>query len=240
MLKPRPLMLSATLPGFTTRSVSVIVSVPAPVTNSAWPRPASTNVMLEALTGRETTSRAPTAMRPTRIRDDRFDKTHTPTAIIRKDGASGIDLGQTRADLCELFVRNDEIVFLCPLRCRPRYSSSCPFRWKSRFRVSLRAASTSSGWTTFELGWRSRRPLVVKVGFDPTAPDLHLGHTVLIRKMKHFQDLGHTGGLRRRRLHGDDRRPHRPLEDPACRSRRPKSSATPRPTRRRSSSCSTR
>ena len=32
----------------------------------------------------------------------------------------------------------------------------------------------------------------MKVGFDPTAPDLHLGHTVLIRKMKHFQDLGHT------------------------------------------------
>jgi tyrosyl-tRNA synthetase len=36
------------------------------------------------------------------------------------------------------------------------------------------------------------RRLVVKAGFDPTAPDLHLGHTVLIRKMKHFQDLGHT------------------------------------------------
>ncbi|MEO8070277.1 MAG: tyrosine--tRNA ligase [Acidobacteriota bacterium] len=35
------------------------------------------------------------------------------------------------------------------------------------------------------------RPLTVKVGFDPTAPDLHLGHTVLIRKMRHFQDLGH-------------------------------------------------
>ncbi len=35
------------------------------------------------------------------------------------------------------------------------------------------------------------RPLIVKVGFDPTAPDLHLGHTVLIRKMKHFQELGH-------------------------------------------------
>lgn len=34
-------------------------------------------------------------------------------------------------------------------------------------------------------------PLTVKVGFDPTAPDLHLGHTVLLRKMKHFQDLGH-------------------------------------------------
>jgi tyrosyl-tRNA synthetase len=38
----------------------------------------------------------------------------------------------------------------------------------------------------------SGKPLIVKVGFDPTAPDLHLGHTVLIRKMKHFQDLGHT------------------------------------------------
>jgi tyrosyl-tRNA synthetase len=36
------------------------------------------------------------------------------------------------------------------------------------------------------------RPLRVKVGFDPTAPDLHLGHAVLLRKMKHFQDLGHT------------------------------------------------
>jgi len=35
------------------------------------------------------------------------------------------------------------------------------------------------------------RPLVVKAGFDPTAPDLHLGHTVLIHKMKQFQDLGH-------------------------------------------------
>jgi len=34
-------------------------------------------------------------------------------------------------------------------------------------------------------------PLKVKTGFDPTAPDLHLGHTVLIQKMKHFQDLGH-------------------------------------------------
>ncbi len=39
---------------------------------------------------------------------------------------------------------------------------------------------------------REGRPLRVKAGFDPTAPDLHLGHTVLIRKMRHFQDLGHT------------------------------------------------
>lgn len=35
------------------------------------------------------------------------------------------------------------------------------------------------------------KPLVVKAGFDPTAPDLHLGHTVLLRKMRHFQELGH-------------------------------------------------
>jgi tyrosyl-tRNA synthetase len=34
-------------------------------------------------------------------------------------------------------------------------------------------------------------PLKIKAGFDPTAPDLHLGHTVLLQKLKHFQDLGH-------------------------------------------------
>jgi len=39
---------------------------------------------------------------------------------------------------------------------------------------------------------KENRPLRVKTGFDPTAPDLHLGHTVLLRKMKHFQDMGHT------------------------------------------------
>ena len=39
---------------------------------------------------------------------------------------------------------------------------------------------------------KSGKPLRVKAGFDPTAPDLHVGHTVLIRKLKHFQDLGHT------------------------------------------------
>jgi tyrosyl-tRNA synthetase len=38
---------------------------------------------------------------------------------------------------------------------------------------------------------KEQRPLRVKAGFDPTAPDLHLGHTVLIHKLKHFQDLGH-------------------------------------------------
>ena len=38
---------------------------------------------------------------------------------------------------------------------------------------------------------KTGRSLRVKAGFDPTAPDLHLGHTVLINKLRHFQDLGH-------------------------------------------------
>jgi tyrosyl-tRNA synthetase len=42
------------------------------------------------------------------------------------------------------------------------------------------------------LAAKENRPLRVKAGFDPTSADLHLGHTVLLRKMKHFQDLGHT------------------------------------------------
>ena len=43
-----------------------------------------------------------------------------------------------------------------------------------------------------ESSLKTGTPLRVKAGFDPTAPDLHVGHTVLIRKLKHFQDLGHT------------------------------------------------
>ncbi len=39
---------------------------------------------------------------------------------------------------------------------------------------------------------KTGKPLRVKAGFDPTAPDIHVGHTVLVRKMKHFQELGHT------------------------------------------------
>lgn len=43
-----------------------------------------------------------------------------------------------------------------------------------------------------ERSLKDNKPLRVKTGFDPTAPDIHLGHTVLIRKMKHFQDMGHN------------------------------------------------
>jgi tyrosyl-tRNA synthetase len=46
--------------------------------------------------------------------------------------------------------------------------------------------------TRLEKSHATATPLRVKAGFDPTAPDLHVGHTVLIRKLKHFQDMGHT------------------------------------------------
>ncbi len=39
---------------------------------------------------------------------------------------------------------------------------------------------------------KTGKPLLVKYGADPTAPDIHLGHTVVIRKLKAFQELGHT------------------------------------------------
>ncbi len=43
-----------------------------------------------------------------------------------------------------------------------------------------------------ERSFMEKRPLVIKAGFDPTAPDIHLGHTVLLEKMRQFQELGHT------------------------------------------------
>jgi len=42
-----------------------------------------------------------------------------------------------------------------------------------------------------EAGKKEKRPLVIKAGFDPTVPDIHLGHTVLLRKLRQFQELGH-------------------------------------------------
>ncbi len=46
--------------------------------------------------------------------------------------------------------------------------------------------------TKLEQSAKTGKPLRVYLGVDPTAPDLHLGHTVVLRKLKHFQDLGHT------------------------------------------------
>ena len=54
------------------------------------------------------------------------------------------------------------------------------------------ATSIDALATRLEASRRTGMPLRIKAGFDPTAPDLHLGHTVLMRKLKHFQDLGHT------------------------------------------------
>ena len=112
-------------------------------------------------------------------------------------------------------------------------------RRRRRSPASPRAAWTSSPPESLRAKLARGRPLTVKVGFDPTAPDLHLGHTVLMRKMKHFQDLGHrvvfvigdfTGMI------GDptgQSKTRPPLT--ARRSRR-----TRRPTRSRSSRSSTR
>src|SRR3984893_1720516 len=46
-----------------------------------------------------------------------------------------------------------------------------------------------------EKSLKTGKPLRVYLGVDPTAPDIHLGHTVVLRKLKHFQDLGHTAGF---------------------------------------------
>jgi len=51
--------------------------------------------------------------------------------------------------------------------------------------------STDELTSKLERSLETGEPLRIKAGFDPTAPDLHLGHTVLLQKMKHFQDLGH-------------------------------------------------
>ena len=58
-------------------------------------------------------------------------------------------------------------------------------------RGAVEIISEEEAEAKFAKSLRTGIPLTVKVGFDPTAPDLHLGHAVLLRKMKHFQDLGH-------------------------------------------------
>src|ERR1700754_501937 len=56
----------------------------------------------------------------------------------------------------------------------------------------LAASAPEALAARIELSRQTGVPLRIKAGFDPTAPDLHLGHTVLLRKLKHFQQLGHT------------------------------------------------
>ena len=61
----------------------------------------------------------------------------------------------------------------------------------SPFDLIRRGATEIISETELTEKLKANRPLIVKAGFDPTAPDLHLGHTVLLRKLRHFQDLGH-------------------------------------------------
>lgn len=58
-------------------------------------------------------------------------------------------------------------------------------------RGAVEIISQEAALKKLEKSLRTGQPLTVKVGFDPTAPDLHLGHAVLLHKMRHFQDLGH-------------------------------------------------
>ena len=62
---------------------------------------------------------------------------------------------------------------------------------KEQLEITKRGCSELLIETEFVEKLALRRPLRVKAGFDPTAPDLHLGHTVLINKLRQLQDLGH-------------------------------------------------
>ncbi len=55
-----------------------------------------------------------------------------------------------------------------------------------------------------EASYKDNKPLVIKAGFDPNRPDLHLGHTLLLTRMRRFQEFGHQVVFDRR-LHRDDR-----------------------------------
>lgn len=59
----------------------------------------------------------------------------------------------------------------------------------------LRGASEVKGAETLEAALRGRRPVVAKLGIDPTAPELHLGHAVVLQKLRQFQDFGHQAVL---------------------------------------------
>ena len=65
-------------------------------------------------------------------------------------------------------------------------------RWTCSRRARRRSSASADLRERLEESRKTGRPLRVKAGFDPTAPDLHLGHTVLMRKLRHFQQLGHT------------------------------------------------
>src|SRR5690625_5148157 len=65
------------------------------------------------------------------------------------------------------------------------------FSWEEVQRGAGEIIPESRLKARMEAAEQAAKPLVIKAGFDPTAPDLHLGHTVLLNKMRYFQDLGH-------------------------------------------------
>lgn len=78
----------------------------------------------------------------------------------------------------------------CNVRCR--YNGGVPLSIDDQITYLKKGVSELIREEDLRERLKIGRPLRVKAGFDPTAPDIHLGHTVLIRKLKHFQDLGHT------------------------------------------------
>ncbi len=84
------------------------------------------------------------------------------------------------------------------------------------------------------------KPLHIKAGFDPTAPDLHLGHTVLLNKMRQFQQLGHDVMFLIGDFTGRHRRPDGPQRDAPAAHAAKTSRRTRAPTTSRCSRCSIR
>ena len=103
----------------------------------------------------------------------------------------------------------------------------CGARWRERRRLPAAGALERSCERR-----SAGRPLRVKLGIDPTAPDIHLGHAVVLRKLREFQDAGHRRRADHRRLHGARGRSLGALDAAPDAQRRARS----RPTRPRSRS----
>ena len=111
-----------------------------------------------------------------------------------------------------------------------RLERSCEAIQAQRSRPRLELEAESQRGKLAESG----RPLRVKLGIDPTASDIHLGFAVVLRKLRQFQELGHTAVLILGDFTAQIGDPSGRSVDPAARSRRRRSTRTPRPT---STSC---
>ncbi len=77
-------------------------------------------------------------------------------------------------------------------RCKPRAGHDGMTEIRQQLQELVRGAEEVLPDGALEAKLKLGRPLVVKTGFDPTAPDLHIGHTVVINKMRQFQEFGHS------------------------------------------------